>query len=201
VLRQGRGKPCSYGRFCEELDKRQSLASARKVNLFTSGKDQPFVKTKYEATYKKLLEAPVWNMSHQGIDADWAEAFSKVLSEFRGLTKLNLTSNELGDNGAAALANALEVNTSLTELDLEHTGIGKDGAAALAKALKVNKTLKQLNLSGNQIETEGAYVLAEALKENSSLVMLDLRINGIDPCDVFLEKAAVGGVLRLDDLN
>ena len=57
---------------------------------------------------------------------------------------LNLGANEIGDEGAAAIAKALEVNKTLTELILWGNEIGDEGASALAKGLTVNATLHSL---------------------------------------------------------
>ena len=48
------------------------------------------------------------------------------------LTKLYLTDNNIGDDGAKALAEALKVNAVLTELNLNWNEIGPVGAEALA---------------------------------------------------------------------
>ena len=92
------------------------------------------------------------------------------------MTTLNLERNDIGDEGAKALAE----NSTLTTLDLFHNGIGAEGAKALAE----NSTLTTLNLYTNGIGDEGA----KALAENSTLTTLDLGGNGID-----------GDILRLVD--
>lgn len=77
------------------------------------------------------------------------------------------TANQIGVNGAAAMADALTANTGLTALDLggrccrvlikyltvvSHSfsvnHIGDDGGKAMGEALKYNTTLKELNLRG-----------------------------------------------------
>ena len=57
-----------------------------------------------------------------------------------------------------------------TSLDLYDNNIGDEGATALAEALKENTTLTTLNLASNKIGDEGATALAEALKENKNLI-------------------------------
>ena len=52
--------------------------------------------------------------------------------------RLDLASDKVGDEGAAALAGALKTNTALTTLKLSVNNIGHEGAAALAGALKTN---------------------------------------------------------------
>ncbi len=53
------------------------------------------------------------------------------------LTTLVLNSNNIGDEGAKAIAEALKVNAVLTELHLYHNNISDDGAKAIAEALNV----------------------------------------------------------------
>ena len=60
------------------------------------------------------------------------------------LTNLVLLNNNIGDEGAAALASALRVNGVLKTLDLRYNGIGNEGAAALGKALEVDGVLNTL---------------------------------------------------------
>ena len=76
--------------------------------------------------------------------------------------------NDIGDEGAAALARANW--PSLAMLNLEHDGIGDEGAAALASANW--PSLATLNVAHNKIGDEGAAALAEALKTNSTLTFL-----------------------------
>ena len=57
-------------------------------------------------------------------------------------------------------------NNSITTLDLGGNNIGVEGAKAIAEALKVNESITELNLYNNNIGDEGAKAIAEALKEN-----------------------------------
>ena len=68
------------------------------------------------------------------------------------VTSLDLKSNDIGSDGATALAKTLETNTSITELYLENNQIGPNVATALAKALTKNTSLKELDLCSNNLE-------------------------------------------------
>lgn len=96
-----------------------------------------------------------------------------------GLTDLNLSSNNIGPQGAASLAQALETNGSLTSLHLEANHIGPMGAQHIAEALLTNSTLQHLHLGNNVIDDFGARQLANSLRVNGSLKTLDLFMNGI----------------------
>eukprot|EP00592_Proboscia_alata_P024229 CAMPEP_0194438114 /NCGR_PEP_ID=MMETSP0176-20130528/103337_1 /TAXON_ID=216777 /ORGANISM="Proboscia alata, Strain PI-D3" /LENGTH=76 /DNA_ID=CAMNT_0039260003 /DNA_START=233 /DNA_END=460 /DNA_ORIENTATION=- len=56
------------------------------------------------------------------------------------LTTLDLSDNEIGDDGATDIAKALRANTTLTMLNLDRNEIGVDGATAIAEALQTNTT-------------------------------------------------------------
>jgi len=67
-----------------------------------------------------------------------------------------LGSNEIGPEGATAIAKALEVNRVLTSCDLDSNGIEVEGAKALASALEVNRVLKLKKLVVGRPENENA---------------------------------------------
>ena len=95
------------------------------------------------------------------------------------LTKLNLSSNLIGSEGAISLANALKQNTTLKTLLLRNNQIGPEGTIALANTLKQNKSLIKLQLNSNNIGMEGAHALSSALRNNTTLTTLELYNNGI----------------------
>jgi uncharacterized protein (TIGR02996 family) len=76
-----------------------------------------------------------------------------------GLRSLTLSGQELGDDGARALAQSPYLN--LTHLALEGAGIGPDGAAALAASPRLSR-LRVLNLDRNPLGPEGARALASS---------------------------------------
>ncbi len=82
------------------------------------------------------------------------------------LTTIWLSSNKIGDLGAAALGAALHTEP-FSEIILSSNVVGPSGASALAAALRANRTLTVLNLFQNQLGDSGAAALAEALKGNA----------------------------------
>ncbi len=87
----------------------------------------------------------------------------------RVVTKLWLSNNNIGLEGAIAIAEALKVNAVVTTLSLGSNNIGVEGAIAIAKALKVTAVLTTLRLDSNRIGAEGSKAIAEALKVNAVL--------------------------------
>ena len=90
------------------------------------------------------------------------------------LSWLNLTSNQLADEGAKYLAEALNNNCQLRTLSVALNGISHIGAQHLAEAINNNCQLHTLNLSANDISDIGAQHLAEAIHNNCQLHMLGL---------------------------
>lgn len=89
-----------------------------------------------------------------------------------GITHLDISCDDMGDEGCIAIARAWEAGAKLTDLTLvnDNGPIKVEGAKALARALtNLQKAgtccLFNLNLSGNRIGAEGAKAIANALGE------------------------------------
>lgn len=98
------------------------------------------------------------------------------------IASLKVGGNELGDEGAEAVAQALLLPergrpSSLLTLDLGFNDVGDAGAEALARSLRHNATLRTLYLSGNQIGAAGCRALADALSQRASSIMV-LHLTG-----------------------
>ena len=73
-------------------------------------------------------------------------------------------------------ADGLRKNTTLQTLNLTGNNIGNEGAIALAEAIKINKTLTYINLSKNSIGEEGCLALKDAIRGKNNL-LLDQGVN------------------------
>ena len=82
-------------------------------------------------------------------------------------------------NGAKSLGRALSVNSSLEKLDISYIRIGDDGIAHIANGLQTNTTLKVMDILDCNISDKGAESLAKALSVNISLEMLNICDNNI----------------------
>lgn len=77
------------------------------------------------------------------------------------LTALDLTHNNIRDDGAKTIADAMQVNSTLITLLLSANNIGSAGANGLAKAINSNKhasAMRRLDLDDNCIRDDGAKV-------------------------------------------
>jgi hypothetical protein len=118
----------------------------------------PLTDTKFYHLEKNKLDLH----SQQLTDQDIQQIIIPFLQEHPEITKLNVRSNCIGDNGARALAS----NTTLTKLAIWDNRIGGNGAKALAS----NTTLTNLDVSYNRIGDDGA----KALASNTVLETLDV---------------------------
>ena len=85
--------------------------------------------------------------------------------------------NDLGDEGAAAVATILCENQTITCLDLGFNRIGDAGIKSLAAVLAFNVTLEVLYLSGNLLSSIGFKFLSEGVSRNKKLKALYLTGN------------------------
>ena len=66
-------------------------------------------------------------------------------------SQLNLFDNNVGAEGAKALAPGLAANTSLTSLDLYKNNLGSEGAKALAPAIAASASLKKVRIACSRL--------------------------------------------------
>lgn len=96
---------------------------------------------------------------------------------------------EAGHRLGTAFGEYLRTNSSLTSLDLSTLNIGDDGAVPLALGLKANTTLTTLNLSSNNLWEKGITAIAMALRENTTLRTLHIAYNNFDDREAEEEDA------------
>lgn len=106
-------------------------------------------------------------------------AIARLMARNKSVTKLNLTSTGMGDQGAQFIARSLVANSTLQELNLNGNRIGDEGAQALGHAIANNNntTLLILHLQNNEITTAGALGIASGLDNNRTLTWLYLDHN------------------------
>jgi hypothetical protein len=93
-----------------------------------------------------------------------------------GLTALDLSFNDLKDEGVSAVCEAIQSNkeTKLASLNFKNNGIGPVGVNAVAAMVAVTGALTKLSLASNYLKEEGTKAICEALKQNKTLKELDL---------------------------
>jgi hypothetical protein len=135
------------------------------------------------------------------------DAISKFLKATKNLTKLDLSFNNITEEGALCIGEALRQNQSIDTLELCSNKIAS-GANYVIKSLIINKTLRVINLSNNELQDKdieclnsllnilrplqvslnvslnnmsdtGAWFIASFLKKSNLLISLSLEGNQI----------------------
>ena len=84
-----------------------------------------------------------------------ATMIAGLIKAHPGVHRINLSDNEITDDGAGKLAAALASNTMLVSLDLSKNKLTSVGADHFIKALQDNKTIQQVILTGNPLTGNG----------------------------------------------
>ncbi|KAL2244063.1 RAN GTPase-activating protein 2 [Sesamum indicum] len=108
----------------------------------------------------------VLEMAGNDITAAAAPSMAACISRKTALTKLNLSENDLKDDGAIQISKAFgEGHDQLKEVDLSLNSIRMVAARTLAQALVRLPGFKFLNVNGNFISEEGIDELKDIFKE------------------------------------
>jgi len=108
----------------------------------------------------------VLDISTNELTEDSAEAIARVLKTKGSLEKVIVDENELGSDGAKTIADALdkELHKNLKEVSLEENAITADGAREIGKKCSNLPSLERLNLNSNSIARDAVDELAELLE-------------------------------------
>ena len=101
------------------------------------------------------------------------------------MTNILVSGNRLGDAGTTILCDALRESTvtKVEELDLIYNDIGPDGAKAIAALCAVCASVTKILVGWNNLRDEGTIILCDALRVStvSKVQELGLSSNGIGP--------------------
>ena len=117
------------------------------------------------------------DLSTNDIGPDGASTLAPALARLTALRRLRLSYNNLRAKGAEALAPALRCLTGLQVLLLGDNGLGHEGVAALAPAIGSLTALQLLNLGHNSLGAAGTALLAPELRQLTRLRKLHLHDN------------------------
>merc|ERR1719453_2118079 len=98
--------------------------------------------------------------------------FGNMLSKNSTLKSLLLCSNKI--TSGEYIANGLKVNKGLTNLDLSKNNLKDNGIISIASSLSQNSVLEIINLSDNDCGEGGAKALASSLCNNVALKSLTI---------------------------
>ncbi|CDW75237.1 leucine rich repeat family protein [Stylonychia lemnae] len=128
------------------------------------------------------------NLKNMQMGLNSAYFISKMLqkSRFSNVKILNLSNNNLCDDGTRILSYYLNDNLSLIALNLSSNNITCIGAKHLFEALESNQSIVDINISTeiesntpNKIGPAGAQMLAQLLLSQKFIAFINLKGNGI----------------------
>uniref|UniRef100_A0A1D1ZB37 RAN GTPase-activating protein 1 n=1 Tax=Anthurium amnicola TaxID=1678845 RepID=A0A1D1ZB37_9ARAE len=122
------------------------------------------------ALQESVPSLEVFEIAGNDITVKAAPALSACVAVKQCLEKLNISENELMDEGAVMIGEALkEGHVQLKELDVSGNSIRRAGARCLARAVVCNKpNFYLLNINGNAISEEGIDEVKEILKSGKN---------------------------------
>ena len=106
--------------------------------------------------------------------ATGAKSISEMMMGNCSLQVLDISHNNIGDDGISAIAGALG-NCKISGLRVVECGITITGAKSLAEALYSSNTVRELGLRDNPITVEGAQLLVNSAVHN--MVCQRVQIN------------------------
>jgi Ran GTPase-activating protein (RanGAP) involved in mRNA processing and transport len=118
-----------------------------------------------------------------------------------GLTALDLSSNDLKDEGASAVCKAIQSNkeTKLASLNVKKNGIGSIGANAVAAMVAVTGALTRVDVCHNNIAGNGAAQISAAVLGNLKIEMFneipikEMRADSFTELDLMGKRFGVEG--------
>ncbi|CAN6899811.1 unnamed protein product, partial [Brassica oleracea] len=121
-----------------------------------------------EALIKSAPRLEVIELAGNDITVKSTGKLAACIALKESLSKLNLSENELKDEGTIIIAKALEEgHDQLAEVDMSTNMMRRAGARALAQTVLKKPTLKLLNINGNFISEEGVDEVSEMFKDSA----------------------------------
>jgi len=95
------------------------------------------------------------------------------------LAHLNISSNALCNEGAAAIAQAFQYNSGLESLDVINCGIRDEGMTALAESL-TRTSMYRFHAWGNEFGENACHRFADLVERHPYLKDLDFLVTNVD---------------------
>ena len=160
---------------CSEL-----TVYALRVQVNLDGYALPIKKLKGTESVESL------DLSNKRLGVASAIVIASLIGVNNALTALDMSFNDLKDEGVSAVCEAIQSNkeTKLASLNVKKNGIGPMGANAVAAMVAVTGALTHLSLVGNKkLGDEGVEALSVAIEQSKSLRTLDLSSDSeCQPC-------------------
>ncbi|KAL0866785.1 hypothetical protein Bca101_045903 [Brassica carinata] len=119
-----------------------------------------------EALIKSAPCLQVLELAGNDITVKSTGKLAECIASKQSLSKLNLSENELKDEGTILIAKALdEGHDQLSEVDMSTNMMRRAGARAMAQTVLEKQSFKLLNINGNFISEEGVDEVNEMFKD------------------------------------
>ena len=142
-------------------------------------KNDKFYKVSELLKSNKILKS--LNLSNCKLSRSDAESISEGLAYNKALLNLNLSKNNIGTAGCIWIFEALRYEkTKLNTIDLSSNNIRNEGVKALIATLEVNFALEKINLYNNIINDEIGNDLVIAVKNNKVVQHVNLGLNTVN---------------------
>ncbi|KAJ3413931.1 C-4 sterol methyl oxidase [Chytridiales sp. JEL 0842] len=117
------------------------------------------------------------DLSYNEITDEGAFRIAAFLKDDTQLEVLTLKSNSIQSVGGSAIGEALCTNETLCALDLSYNDIGDEGGLQIANMLQVNTSLRRLQLSTCGLRSQSLIALSTVLTVHTSLISIDISNN------------------------
>jgi len=120
-----------------------------------------------------LAQITLWLISVTVMITTGAICISEVFMGKCSLQVLDMSHNNIGDDGITAIAGTLS-NSQISELDVRRCGITLTGARSLAAGLLVNNSVRILYVSAKPITVEGVHLILQSAVDNRVCEQVDI---------------------------
>ncbi|CAE7514613.1 NLRC3 [Symbiodinium pilosum] len=134
--------------------------------------------TSLEDALSRLDASIEVDVSYQEVDDDGVAKLTQALKTNHTIVDIYLDDNKITDKGVQLFAELMEYSRTLRQISFYHNLVTDAGVKSLSKAL-VASSLNLLDLRENRVSDAGATALAEALEDGSQLRFLLLKDNEI----------------------
>ena len=129
--------------------------------------------------YFSFLGIKSLNMAKCYLCDESAFELGHCLEESVTIRKLNISDNEITDDGFKSFSTLFYKNFVIEYFDCSSNFLTDIGVKELIKSLEVNTTLKSINLYDNQLHNEIGNLIIEVLETNKTLTFINLFYNRI----------------------
>ena len=150
-------------------------------NLYLTNKITEENKNTFFNSCKNLEQLKKIDFEFLDISESNSEALNQILLNNKNIQNIKITNNKiLGAAGLTGISSGIEHNPKLLLIDLTSCDIGDDGAISLSNSIFKNLEIKEITLEDNKISEKGTKAISDKLLGKTSLKLLNLSHNKIN---------------------